>query len=280
MVVEFLQSAIPGAVAGAILVWLSRTWISERLRQSISHEYSAKLETLRSDLGAKLEAMKHVHGVDQLRTSLFFDHQRSAFGEILAKVVEVNAEWSKVIDPDEGTEDPVPSGPRSELEALYLKHQLFLDSELIMALELLFEFYDDSLPVFDGMETHQRDVLLPYSNAEFLKPRLASVFRLKIGVGKDALALRQIALWGAIRMLNRYHFPKAGIPVNGSLQLEEDERALKAINKAETNFSELLAQMHIFHKYLQGRGHFHEAESSLRRYLSVLDASNKTGAGA
>ncbi|MCV0439308.1 MAG: hypothetical protein K5880_11795 [Hydrogenophaga sp.] len=273
--IDFLESALPGAVAGGLLAWIFRNWISERLKQSISHEYSTKLENLRSELGAKLEAVKHVHEVDQLRTSLFFDHQRSAFGEILAKIVEVQQEWDKVIDPEEGMEDPVPPVPRRELEALYLKHQLFLDSDLIMALELLFEIYRESWPWSDGMETHRRDVRGPYSDAEYLQPRLAAVFRLKIGVGQDDLALRQLALLGAIRMLNHFHFPDVGVPVRGELRLKKDDRAAMAINRAEENVVELLEKMHAFHRHLQAQGHFYEAEASLRRYLSVLDGASR-----
>lgn len=272
---DFLLSLFPGAVAGAALAFLLRNWISERLKQSISHEYSTKLETVRNELGAKLEAVKHVHEVDQLRTSLFFDHQRSAFVEILAKVVEVHQEWSKGYDPDEGIEEPVPSAPRRQLEALYLKHQLFLDSDLIMALDLLFEIYTDSYPWFDGNETHPRDVNGPYSDAAFLQPRLAAVFRLKIGVGQDTLALRQLALLGAMRMLNRYHFEELELPAHGRLRLKKDDRAAMAINRAEENFAELLERMHAFHRYLQAQGHFHEAEASLRRYLSVLDGASR-----
>lgn len=226
---------------------------------------------MRSELGAKLEAVKHVHEVDQLRTSLFFDHQRSAFGEILAKIVEVQQEWDKVIDPEEGMEDPVPPVPRRELEALYLKHQLFLDSDLIMALELLFEIYQESWPWNDGMETHRRDVRGPYSDAEYLQPRLAAVFRLKIGVGQDDLALRQLALLGAIRMLNHHHFKDVGIPVRGALQLKRDDRATMAVKRAEENFGELLEKMRVFHRFLQAQGHFYESEAKLRRYLSILD---------
>lgn len=272
---DLLGGAVSGAAVAGVVIWLGRTWISERLRQSISHEYSTKLETLRNELGAKLEAVKHVHEVDQLRTSLFFDHQRSAFVEILAKVVEVHQEWGKGYDPDEGIEEPVPSEPRRQLEALYLKHQLFLDADLIMALELLFDVYTDSYPWFDGNETYPRDVNGPYSDAAYLQPRLAAVFRLKIGVGQDALALRQLALLGAMRMLNRYHFEEVELPAHGRLQLKNGDRAAMAINRAEENFAELLERMHAFHRYLQAQGHFHEAEASLRRYLSVLDARSQ-----
>lgn len=120
----------------------------------------------------------------------------------------------------------------------------------------------------------------PYSDVEYLQPRLAALFRLKIGVGRDDLALRQLALWGAIRTLNRYHFVEVELPARGSLHLKDDERAAVAINRASENIVELISKLREFQRHLQLRGYFHEAEASLQRYLSVLDTSNKAGASA
>lgn len=267
---DFWGGALSGGVVVALVAGVIQTWLSERLKQSISHEYSTKLEALRSELGAKLEAVKHGHEVDQLRTSLFFDHQRTAFGEILAKVVEVQKEWDKLVDPQEGPLEHVPTAQWRELEALYFKHQLFLDSDLLMALELLFEFYTDSLPYFDGSDLHERDVIIPFGNAEFLKPRLASLFRMKIGVGKEPQALREIALFGAIRLLNRYHFPEIGLPASGALKVEKDDLALKAIARADENIDELIETLDRLLVYIPANGFFYEAEASARRYLAIL----------
>jgi hypothetical protein len=269
-VIELLGGAVSGAVASAVIVWMGRVWISERLKQAISHEYSTKLENIRADFGVKLEAFKHAHEVNQLRTSLFFDHQRSAFGEILSKVVELNQAWSRLIDPERDSFDPAPREQRSQLEALYYKHQLFLDTELVMAMELLFDVYSDSLPFWDGEETHDRDVQVPFATAEFLQPRLAALFRLKIGVGNDRLALRQIALLGAIRTVNRYHFSDVGIPVTGPLKIAFDELAQNAVTCAEENVEALIEKLKQFQQYLRTSGYFHEAEASVRRYLEVL----------
>lgn len=269
---EFFGSALTGALGAGIVGWLFRKWISERLKQSISHEYSIKLEVMRNDLGAKLEAVKHIHEVDQLRTSLFFDHQRLAFGEILAKIVDANREWSKLDNHEYGIfEEPVPAAHRLELEALYFKHQLFLDSDLIMAMQLLFEVYSDAVPFYDGEREHARDADLPYSNAMYLQPRLAALFRLKIGVGNDRVALRQIALFGAMRILNSGHFPEAGIPVGEPLRMTGDAYAQKAVARAEARVDDVVAKMKAFQAHLQQGGFFTDREASLRRYIDVLD---------
>lgn len=274
-ITSFLADALPGAASSAVLVWLLRGWITERLRQSISHEYSEKLENHKNELNAKLEAVKYEYGVNQLRTSLFFDHQRVAFGEILAKVAETNREWWHTgYEEDVGLNSPVPGVRYRELKDLFFKHQLFLDSESIMAIELLFQVYEDSWPFDDGSGNGPiaRDVREPYDNAEYLQPRLAALFQQKIGIANEERAVRQIALLGAIRILNRYHFTNIGLPVTGPLKLASSDGAADAVMKAERNSEELLKVMKRFQSYLQNdTAFFHEAEASLGRYISVLD---------
>ena len=276
---QFIVSQIlPGAAAGAALAWLARNWISERLRQSISHEYSQKLETHKNDLEIRVQSLRHAFEVHQLRTSLFFDHQRSAFAELLSKIAQVNDEWWKIgYEDDVGLIEPVPSALFRELRDLYYKHQLFLDTESVMAMELLFEFYRDSFPFDDGCGNgaQSRDPREPYNNAEYLQPRIAALFQSKIGVSSERRSARQIALLGSIRIMNHYHFSDIQLPVSGPLKLENPERAAEAVMKAERHFDILLPNLRKFHKYLLNEtGFFHEAELSLGRYLAVLDPEN------
>ena len=276
-IAAFFAELLPGALAGAAIAWLLRGWISERLKQSIEHEYSAKLENLKNELNAKLETIKHGYEVHQLRTSLFFDHQRTAFAEILAKVAEVNQEWWSGYEPDIGLTEPVPSAPYRDLKALYFKHQLFLDSDSIMAMELLFDIYRESFPFDDGSgnEPIARDPRGPYDNAEYLQPRLAALFQQKIGVAADRRAVRQLALLGSVRILNRYHFADIELPVRGDLKLLGSDGAAEAVMKAERNFDALVEKMKKFHSYLQTEtAFFHEAEASLERYLAVFEKSS------
>lgn len=267
-----LAELVPGTLASGAVVWLLRGWISERLKHSIEHEYSAKLENLKNELNARLEAVKHENEVNQLRTSLFFDHQRNAFAEILAKVAEVNQKWWSLYETDIGLTEPVPIGPYRELQALYIKHQLFLDPDSIMAMELLFDIYRESLPFDDGSgEPVGSDPRGPYDNAEYLQPRLAALFQQKIGIAPDSRAVRQLALLGSVRILNNYHFPDIELPVRGDLKLLGRDGAAEAVMRAERNFALLVEKMKKFQNYLQTEtGFFHEAEASLERYLAVL----------
>ncbi|MFQ2037382.1 hypothetical protein [Aeromonas veronii] len=134
---EFLLSTLFGGVGGAALVWLAKGWISERLKQSIQHEYAEKLESYKTELNSKIEGIKHENQVSQLRTSLFFDHQRDAFAALITKIAEINREWMTHYDPNEGLYEPVPSSGYREFESLLYQHQLFLDEECLMALSLV-----------------------------------------------------------------------------------------------------------------------------------------------
>ena len=46
------SSVTVSAMLTAILIWLSKTWISERLKNAIKHEYDAKLEQHKAELQA------------------------------------------------------------------------------------------------------------------------------------------------------------------------------------------------------------------------------------
>jgi hypothetical protein len=46
---ESILGIVSGDISGAVLVFLCKGWISERLKQSIQHKYSEKLETYKTD---------------------------------------------------------------------------------------------------------------------------------------------------------------------------------------------------------------------------------------
>jgi hypothetical protein len=46
MIAESLTSLLVSGAASAGVIWLTKTWISEHLRQSITYEYAARLESV------------------------------------------------------------------------------------------------------------------------------------------------------------------------------------------------------------------------------------------
>lgn len=272
---ESILSLLVGGTGGAILVWLLRGWITERLKQSIAHEYSAKLQAHKTELDLKVQALRHEYEVNQLRTSLFFDYQRAAFAELLEKISDVNEQWwSQGYEEDIGLSTPVPSDSYHELIRLYHKHQLFLDAECVMAMELLFGCYRESFPYDDGSggPLHYRDVREAFDNVKYVQPRLTSLFQQKLGIATNAQPMTQLALLGAIRILNRYHFSDICLPVSGDLKLPASSRAAEAVVRADRHRQVLIEKLQQFQKYLNTESfYFHEAEASIGRYLAVLD---------
>ena len=276
---DVILSILSGGATGALLVWLLRGWISERLKQSIQHEYSQKLETHKAELNTRIQALQHENQLQQLRTSLFFDHQRNAFAGILAKIAEVNQTWiDKEYEYEVGLTGPVPYETYKELRKTYIQHQLFLDPSCLAAMELVLDCYSDSFPFDDGSGAppQPRDVAAAYEAIEYLQPRLAELFQSRIGVTVSGRGEREIALLGSIRLLNRYHFTEIDLPAKGPLKLTHRDRTAEAVAKAEDNFDELVSKLKQFQAFLRrDGGFFHEAATKTTRYLAMLTAEQQ-----
>lgn len=280
---DAIPSILSGGAAGMVLVWLLRGWISERLKQSIQHEYSQKLENHKAELNARIQALQHENQLHQLRTSLFFDHQRNAFAGILAKIAQVNQTWiDETNEPGVGLTGSVPSEAYKELRAMYYQHQLFLDPSCLAAMELVFDCYTDSFPFDDGSGAPPtpRDANAAYEAIAYLQPRLAELFQSRIGVAGSARAEKEIALLGGIRLLNQHHFSAIDLPAKGSLKLTHRDCAADAVTKAEDHSEELISKLREFQAYLRrDRGFFHEAATKTGRYLAMLTQEEPQEAG-
>lgn len=282
---EYLLSLLSGGASGAVLIWLSKSWISERLKQSIGHEYSRKLEQHkheysqelekhRSELNVQLERAKHYNQVSQIRTSLFFDHQRNAFAAIIKKTVEVNGKWTEDYDPQEGLYSSVPRDEYLELVSLFHEHQLFLDDECLVFMTLLMDAYTDSYPYFDGMETHYNDNSEVFGFVEYIIPRMASVFRSKIGVGDNSVHLRQIIVLSAMILINGINLQILGFdfPPNGVFHVKNKHRAADIVKAGMENLAELERKLTELDQYLNDKDvGFVDIQLKVRRCLGVMN---------
>ncbi|EMH2942673.1 hypothetical protein V6G34_003276 [Vibrio parahaemolyticus] len=269
---DIFVTILSGGLSGAAISWLARAWISERLKQSIGFEYSQKLENYKTDLNAKVEAIKHNNQVSQLRTSLFFDHQREAYVSLIAKVAEINEDWGYLADPENGLWERVPYTSYQELKNLMLKHQLFLDEESIMALDLILDTYFRSFPFDPGDgTTHQNETSELLATCEYLQPRLASIFRSKIGMAKNEQHLKEVATLAGVTYLNSYHFLTVEVPPKGPLNTRSVENAADKVRLGLDNFAELSKRLDAFDEYLSNDGGWiHEAQTKVRRTSAIL----------
>lgn len=267
-------SMLSGATAAAAISWILRTWLAERLKQSISYEYSQKLESYKTELNAKLQALQHENQVSQIRTSLFFDHQREAFAGIISLIRRVNEAWvdSSYVE-YYGPSDPVPSSAYRELKEYYENNQLFLDEECSLAVGLLLEYYTDSFPFDDGTgQLHERDATAAYDNTEELRPILAALFRTKIGVLENGDARKILLGVGALRLVNSLSIYNKNIPPTGNLRVTKScpvERLMKIARNYE---AELIEYLQYFCIALSEEGSFQEYHRKGTSYLRLLKA--------
>lgn len=65
LIISVLSSAAVSAMLTTTLIWLSKTWIGERMKNAIKHEYDQKLETHKAQLKAESEV-----SVERLKSQL------------------------------------------------------------------------------------------------------------------------------------------------------------------------------------------------------------------
>lgn len=269
---ESILSIISGGIGGALLTWLLRNWISERLKQSIQHEYAQKLETHKAELNADMQSILHERQLHQLRTSLFFDHQREAYASILSQLAETRNKWFAAYDPEEPFEEPVPSEEYDKFKKLFYDHQLFFDSDCLLAIDLALNAMNDSFPdySFEGPPP-KKYCYEPYERLGYIQERMAQIFQEKIGVAPANTAKLEIALLSLIKMFNSYTFPDIGLPVEGAMKLSQNDRASKAVRKAKQNIDLIVTKAHEFRDYLSKKGSFHEASVRAGRCLKIIE---------
>ncbi|MCO2622877.1 hypothetical protein [Pseudomonas aeruginosa] len=272
---SIVASIVSGAVGAAAISWLLRTWIAERLKQSISYEYFQKLESYKTELNSKLQVMHHEHQVSQIRTSLFFDYQREAFAGIIGLVRKVNEAWVNASYVEyHGPADAVPSGAYRELKEYYEQNQLFLDEECTLAVELVLEYYSDSFPFDDGTgQLHERDTTTAYNNVEELRPILAALFRSKIGVLDNGDARKTLLGVGALRLTNSLRIYNKNIPPKAPLKIDNTGSVELLMKTARNHETELVEYLGYFCSALSEEGSFQDYYRKALSYERLLRAS-------
>lgn len=102
-IVQVLASATVSTALSAILVWLTKTWISERLRGAIKSEYDQKLETHKAQLKAEsdleIEKLRSQLSIAATEHQVRFTHLHERRAEVIAKTYSLLRNLSsKMID--------------------------------------------------------------------------------------------------------------------------------------------------------------------------------------
>lgn len=266
-----IGGGVAGIIGGGIIVFLARTWISERLKQSIQHEYDQKIETLKAEFKASMQAKDFQHQIYQLKTSLFFDHQREAFACIISQIAETRKKWIETVsDPMEGLIEPVPSGEYEKVKKLFYDKQLFLDSDCIFVMNLVLQAMSDSLPFYDGEKERYRDVGEPYRRLAYLQDRMAEIFKEKIGLGTAEIAKTEVAFLCAIRLVNTHGHLDIKPIKDSMLKLKYGDNAADAVLKAKNNKEELIERLIELEKCFDREGFLYEYGTLTKKCLEIL----------
>jgi hypothetical protein len=216
-VADAIIPALVSVAASGTFTYIFREWISTRLKAAIGHEYNEKLIVHQHDMDAALQRQKAEfeinlqkirleHEATLTKSTMFFDHQRTAFMDIATATSRLLTAWDSTYNGNSHTMEPVPGTNREAVEALIQRHQLFLDPEIIVSLRIMNEIYDDSLPFIDEQsgQPEYPDAIQPCNNATYLFPRIVALLQKKIGVHYDSFLVEDLALFGAITLLRRY----------------------------------------------------------------------------
>lgn len=216
----WLGGAVTTLALGSGLGWLFREWILVRLKGSINAEYNERLEQYRRDMTLTLQQQKAQfeadllqvrlqHEVGQTRTSLFFDHQRMAFSALTSQMAHHLHQWSQVRGEGVATRRGFVGGFVRDTEKLISDHQLFLDPDCQIAMELLVDIYVMYSAKTDDILGRQ-DPMNAFATANYLKVRIVALFQKKIGVPHDKGAPLEIAILGIAYYMKRYGPPPVG----------------------------------------------------------------------
>jgi len=276
-----LTGTLGGGVGGVALAFLLRSWISERLQQSIRHEYSQKLENHKADLNTRIQEIRHEQQLNQLRTSLFFDHQRSAYAELLSKASELLQAWfDDGFDPEMGLMRQVPAPGLRDLRLTIGKHLLFLDQECVSAMELVVQCFRDSIPRKDpaGTPIGTPDLNLAMDEVEYLLPRVAELFQEKIGVASGTNAHQEICLLGGMKLINSYHFMDIEVPPKGALRVKKGMLSADIVNVGRENRAELVSKLEQLADHTRKIGLFQHVAADASIHVSIITSAGMRAA--
>lgn len=271
-----------GAVIVGGLVYLAvRTSLEKWIAARFDLYRERELETLKAEFSKTLEGLKHQYHLEQAVLSLAFEHQRSAYSEILGVLVEAKRAFDARYDWEDRTYGPFKENPWPKVFDVRLKHLLFLDEDILDALEFSLKAISMSLPWSDGLNEHEpgdERVEEARRRFEFLLQQTARLLRTKAGLVKDEQALLPLAVYGALDLVNRPFYPRSGFPTTGIFQENRDVSFDEKMNNGIEHRYELAAEVERLIQVLlkfRGGGIFVESLGQARRYNKELLKGNR-----
>ena len=113
LIPTLVSSIASSALVAGLLVWLFKSWISERLKNAIKAEYDQKLETHKAQLKAqadveieRLRSQLSIAATEhQVRFSKLHDKQADVVVQIYTLLVEANTAATTFVSASQGTDE-------------------------------------------------------------------------------------------------------------------------------------------------------------------------------
>ena len=150
ILLTLIASAGTSALITAALVWLSKQWISERLKGAIKHEYDEKLETHKSQLKSqsdleaeRLRSQLSIAAVEhQVRFSGLHTKRADVIAQIYSLLVQAYWDASSFVSPIELAGEPDKKqkyvsamNSLADLFRFFDKNKIYLPEQLCLQLE-------------------------------------------------------------------------------------------------------------------------------------------------
>jgi hypothetical protein len=112
--VQLITSAAISSLLAAAIVWLAKSWITERLKHAIKNEYDEKLETHKAQLKAqsdieteRLRSQLNITAAEhQVRFSRLHSKRAEVIAELYSLLVQAYWDTSSFVSPMEWTGEP------------------------------------------------------------------------------------------------------------------------------------------------------------------------------
>lgn len=170
-----VASAVTSTVLSGALIWLTKSWIAERLRNAIKNEYDQKLETHKAQLKAqadveleKLKAQLSIQAAEhQVRFSKLHDKRAEVIAELYARLVQAYwdassfsslAEW--VGEPDKKEKYAIAMNSMAAFYQFFDKARIYLPERVCSLLENAVHEMREKVTGF-GVYVHYKDADLP-----------------------------------------------------------------------------------------------------------------------
>jgi len=245
----------------AIKILFGSGFVGLVLKEYLQRSFDSKLSSQKDEFQKQVKSIEHQNQLDQLRTSLFFDHQRDAFAEIIKRLSDLIHK----IDPIDSKEPQTKKPHYEEFCKVVDSHRLFLDEDCLTAIDLI----QDWIFIYDGgdepIELH--NPFNAYYFLWYLNKQLSGIFRSKIGVEDKLSYLENVALIGAIFLFNRYHINKLSenLKITSGTQIE-------SVAIAAREHKEFLVKS--LQEFIMQSGNTKSIQKELRyatRYLNILE---------